>query len=220
LKKSGKPKSYLSSEQKISLGIIVLFHLVGIFLLNFTKGGIYQIALDIVPLNIIFTVLVVLKYQSNWNTGIMIFGALGILSGYFIEVLGVNTGWIFGNYQYGDVLGLKLLNTPLLIGLNWFLITYCLGNLIENFKINKLFRILLSASILVLFDYFMEPIAMKHGFWEWQNGNIPNQNYIGWFFTAIFISAIFQFTTWEKTNKVASFTFLIQLLFFLTQNIL
>src|SRR5689334_23098853 len=35
------------------------------------------------------------------------------------EVIGVATGAIFGAYSYGEVLGFKLLEVPLIIGLNW-----------------------------------------------------------------------------------------------------
>ena len=39
--------------------------------------------------------------------------------GYFIEVLGVRFKFIFGEYFYGETLGLKILNTPLIMGVNW-----------------------------------------------------------------------------------------------------
>ena len=37
---------------------------------------------------------------------------------FFLEVLGVSQGFVFGPYYYGDVLGPKLFNVPVIIGLN------------------------------------------------------------------------------------------------------
>ena len=215
-----KDKITLSIEQKIAVGIIGFLHVVGLFLLNFTNGNLYFFALDLVPINLIFTVLLLLKYQKNWNSGLLFFGILAVLTGFIIEVIGTKTGLIFGQYSYGEVLGAKLFDTPLLIGLNWFLLTYCAGCTIEKLKISKWTKALIISCSLVIFDYFMEPVAIKHGFWSWQNGNIPTQNYIGWFFTSLFLGLIFQFSNWDKSNKVAPLVLGIQFLFFLLQNIL
>ena len=39
--------------------------------------------------------------------------------GFFVELLGVKTGLIFGNYHYGATFGAKWQDVPYLIGLNW-----------------------------------------------------------------------------------------------------
>ena len=215
-----RSKSIYSTEEKLSIGIILVFHLVGIILLNFTKGSMYYFALDLVPLNIIFTVLLMMKSQKNWNKGLLIFTLSSVIVGFLVEVVGVNSGIIFGKYKYGEVLGFKLFNTPLLIGLNWFLLTYSAGCLVEKIRIGSFFKASISTFLLVLLDYLMEPVAMKHNFWSWHNGNIPEQNYIGWFFTSFLLSLLFQFTNWSKQNAVASAVFIIQFAFFLFQNIL
>ncbi len=208
-----------SVEEKISIGIILLFHLVGLILLNFTKGVLYFFALDLVPLNLIFTVLLMLKSQTEWNKDLIIYTLGAFLIGFFIEVAGVNSGLIFGKYTYGEVLGIKVFNTPILIGLNWFLITYSAGCLVERLKTGRFLKALFTTVLLVVFDYFLEPVAIKHDFWSWHNGNIPDQNYIGWFGSSLLICLLFQFTDWPKGNKVASMVFIIQFVFFLVQNI-
>jgi putative membrane protein len=42
-------------------------------------------------------------------------------------MLGVHTGILFGNYKYGNALGLKLNDVPILIGINWFIVVYACG---------------------------------------------------------------------------------------------
>ena len=61
---------------------------------------------------------------------------LGFLTGMITEILGVQWGWIFGNYQYGDALGYKVLGVPLLIGVNWALLTIITGAIAQQFYQN------------------------------------------------------------------------------------
>ena len=35
------------------------------------------------------------------------------------EAIGVNTGLLFGTYEYGANLGFKIFGVPLIIGVNW-----------------------------------------------------------------------------------------------------
>ncbi|MEZ4690766.1 MAG: carotenoid biosynthesis protein [Ignavibacteria bacterium] len=39
-----------------------------------------------------------------------------------LEITGVKTGIIFGDYTYGDVLGFKLFGVPMIIGFNWLFV--------------------------------------------------------------------------------------------------
>lgn len=195
-------------------------HLAGLILLSFAKGGFYTLTLDLVPFNLIITTLVMLKFQTEWNKGFLIFGVLAILLGYGFEVLGVHTGFPFGHYAYGEVLGIKFLETPLLIGLNWFLVTYSVGSLLSFAPLSKIWKILIGCLGLVFLDYFLEPVAMKHTFWGWENQYVPLQNYLGWFGVSVLILTLFFFGNWKKQNKVAATVFPMQVLFFVLQNII
>jgi putative membrane protein len=115
------------------------------------------------------------------------------LVGYLIEVAGVNTGLIFGSYHYGSALGLKFFNTPLMIGINWFLLCYTVNQIIEKIFSRSLFTIVLSATIITAFDYIIEPDATRLGMWSWLNNDVPIQNYVAWWFTAFFLSAIYYY---------------------------
>ncbi len=72
------------------------------------------------------------------------------------------------------------------------------------------------ASLAVLFDWLMEPVAVKLGFWTWHgDGTIPLYNYICWFIISILLLTIFHFSKFDKKNKFAINLLLIQSLFFL-----
>lgn len=214
-----KTQTGFSTEEKIAVSVIGLFHLVGAGLLLFSKGGLYQVALDLVPINLIFTFLVAVKYQTEFSLRFILTLVWIYCIGLAAEIVGVNYGWLFGEYTYGEVLGIAIFNTPLIIGLNWVLVTYCTGSFIELFRIPKILKCFASVVFLVSFDYFLEPVAIKNGFWTWTNGGVPLQNYIGWAIVSSILMTLFFYTDFPKKNKVASTIIFIQFAFFLVQNL-
>ena len=51
------------------------------------------------------------------------------LIGMICEILGVNYGYIFGDYVYLNNLGTKVFGVPILIGINWVILTFITGSL-------------------------------------------------------------------------------------------
>ncbi len=83
-----------------------------------------ELFMMITPLNLLFATLFL--FWGRWPAGrVIVTGFFIAIASFFVEALGVNTGRIFGAYSYGRTLGPALLNTPLIIGLNWFLLIYC-----------------------------------------------------------------------------------------------
>ncbi len=138
--------------------------------------------------------------------------------GYLCEVIGVNKGWIFGNYTYSENLGLSFLNVPIIIGINWAILTMGAWQIIKYIKVNKYLQIILGASLMVLFDFIMEPVAVELNFWSWENGIIPLYNYISWFGISI-ITMYFCFTFLNTNKGIVKQVFVAQLIFFLILNI-
>lgn len=194
-------------------------HLVGAGLLIFSRGGLYMLTLDLVPLQLIFTTLIILKFQKGWNLSLLIYIGFSFVIGFLVELVGVNTGWPFGDYSYGPVLGTQILGTPLLIGLNWFLVSYISGCIVQKLPVSFWLKVVAGTFLMVALDFFMEPIAMKHNFWNWKNGFIPNQNYLAWAVVSFFILSIYQLGTWNKENSIAPWVYVVMLMFFVIQNI-
>ena len=71
------------------------------------------------------------------------------------------------------------------------------------------------ATLAVFFDWLMEPVAVKLGYWQWINGEIPFFNYVSWFIISIILLSVFQHSKFSKHNKFAVNLLLIQLMFFL-----
>jgi putative membrane protein len=91
--------------------------------------------------------------------------AFGI--GFFVEVLGVSTGFPFGEYQYGENLGPKFLGVPFLIGLNWVVLTFLTLYVGKRLSKNKWLACLTGATLMVSLDVFIEPVAPIFDFVAW-----------------------------------------------------
>ncbi|MBL7889309.1 MAG: carotenoid biosynthesis protein, partial [Bacteroidia bacterium] len=140
-------------------------------------------------------------------------------AGFFLEVAGIHTGVIFGNYQYGKTLGTQFLNVPLVMGFNWLMLIYSAGVIFESLKANKYIKSLFGAGLLVSLDLLLEPVAMKYDFWAWSNGTIPLQNYVAWFIAAFFMLLLFYNLNFSKNNRLALLLYIVQFVFFSILNI-
>lgn len=166
------------------------------------------------PFNLLFSAFVLTYFHVDKNKAFVFFTIATLLVGYWIEVIGVNTGLVFGKYEYISTLGFKVFNVPLLIGVNWLLISYCSGNLIHKLVLPKPIQVILAALLMTAFDYIVEPIAIRLDMWSWFGQEPPLSNYFGWFFTAIVIQIIYFYAPFKKENPVAVWLFALQTLFF------
>ena len=205
-------KSYLSRI------FIILFHIVGFVGFYFTETRVFFISL--VPFHLLFMAGILFANYVTINKKTIYATLIIVFAGYLIEVIGVRTGQIFGQYFYGETLGKKILSVPLVIGVNWFIVVFSLGGILRSiFKRNKVIRTLIGAALLVGLDYLIEPVAIEYDYWYWQNNTIPQQNYIGWFLVSVVMMAFYNYYDFKKTNPVAKTLFLSQLMFFVALNV-
>ncbi len=195
-------------KKHLPITIIAIFHLVGF--IGFLFSPAYFRSLT--PVNLLLSAVLVIV-MSNQSKGLFYLTLLlTALAGYFIEVLGVKTGWIFGHYYYGSALGYKLLSTPLLIGVNWALLIYATNQLVQ-FE-NRYVNVILAALLMVGLDFFIEQSASRFDFWYWRGARIPLQNYIAWFLISIGINYFAGRELSKKPNPTAKAFYIIQVLFF------
>lgn len=137
------------------------------------------------------------------------------IAGYLIEVAGVNTGWLFGSYTYGNGLGIKLFETPVIIGINWLILIYCTYAITNNMAIPVPFRIILSSLLMVTYDAVMEQVAPQLDMWSFEGNAVPLRNYLVWFATAFFLHSFLKISGIKYLNSISIFVFILQLLFFI-----
>jgi uncharacterized membrane protein len=198
--------------------ILTILYIVGI------GGFLLKIHPDfplLTPINLVISLGFALAFHPNWSPQFIVWCLITMVVGFYIEVVGVSTGQIFGNYQYGATLGFKVANTPLSIGVNWLLTAYsaaALVSLATKESFNWFLKSIIAAAVMVSLDSFIEPVAYKIDMWSWQNGVIPFQNYIGWFLTALPLQMLFFLIIKSAKNKVAVAVLLLQFAFFLLLN--
>jgi len=222
--------SYPFSKSDIATAIAVLFHSIGLAGLLFFDKTFF---LNATPVNLLLSFMLLIWTQTEKNISFFIFLLICFAVGISVEVIGVNSGILFGDYSYGHVLGLKIKDVPVLIGINWFIIIYCCGISINTLLMKAINRvaadtgntpmalkalsvIIDGATLAVFFDWLMEPVAVKLGYWVWNgDGSIPMFNYICWFVVSLLLLAVFHWAKFNKQNKFAVNLLLIQLMFFL-----
>lgn len=198
-----------------------------------------ELFITITPLNLIFAALF-LFYRQWPARRVLITGLAVFVASFLVEAVGVNTGRIFGSYSYGRALGPMIWNTPVIIGLNWFVLIYC-TNVISrklwelmperitvrqnvglksgfiagrHVALKSAFIIITGSLMMVLYDLLLEPAAIRLDMWSWEGGIIPLRNYAAWFlFSALFHSVV-RLAGEEKINSRALPLFAVQIGFF------
>lgn len=161
--------------------VIYIYFLAGVLwhFLDFSRA----IVLSLTPYTLFLTSILVIYFGNkkiemkliSWLFGTFIITML-------IEILGVKSGSIFGNYSYGSILGLKYYGVPLVIGVNWTIVIYGLYTISDKIISQSIIlKSFLVGVMAVLFDLMLEPVAVRLTYWNWQTVSIPVQNYLSWF---------------------------------------
>ncbi len=207
---------WMKSPFHWAIFLAVLVHFSGAIGIAFFNPSFF---VPFTPVNLFLMLLLLILNEQPINLRFVQASLMAVVVGMTTEMIGVNTGLLFGNYSYGEVFGRKLFGVPVLIGINWFCIVYTAhvvarkfnGNLIKG----KLSIALFTAAIATSFDWVMEPVAMQLGFWNWNDGQIPIFNYASWFLISFAVSVAFGYMKIEANNKFAPYFLMIQGLFFL-----
>jgi uncharacterized membrane protein len=133
--------------------------------------------------------------------GILVFTAICIVVGNVVENIGVATGFPFGHYYFGDLMGPKLFHVPVLLGLAYIgmaYVSWTLAQLIVG-RSSRLIAVPLVASfVMVAWDLAQDAVwaTILHG-WYWLDGGawfgVPISNYLGWFGNIFVIYVLFAF---------------------------
>ena len=166
------------------------------------------------PVTLLLTAFVFLIHQPLKNKSYLFAFCIVALIGFTAEVIGVKTGWIFGDYEYGHVIGYKLMNVPILISLNWALLIATGVLLCTYLSKKRIASSLLAATLITGIDFLMEQVCSTMDFWYFKEGIAGIQNYLAWFVIS-FLCSFFFFKTLSKGNKrVAIVIISLQIFFF------
>ncbi|WP_435118025.1 bisanhydrobacterioruberin hydratase [Halolamina sp. C58] len=135
--------------------------------------------------------------------------ALGVAAlaaySYAIEIVGVTTGWPYGQFEYGVSLGPMLGGVPValpvfflpLVANAYLLCLLLLGTLADR----ALPRLLSVIALVLAMDVVLDPGAVALGFWTYGGGafyGVPLSNYAGWVLSATVAVVVFD-ATFDRT---------------------
>lgn len=131
----------------------------------------------------------------------IIFFLVSVLLSLLLEFTGTSYGWPFGNYEYTEMFGFKILGkVPPAIPLSWFFMgftSFALASaMIRKWRgaAGLWSSILLGTLLLTIWDFVLDP-AMSHEaltlqYWIWEDTGpymgAPLVNFVGWLGTGIF----------------------------------
>ena len=203
-----KNKNHRDSLLQAFLMIIYIVGAVG-FVLPELKA-------EFLPLSgvILYLSAFVMLVASRNKTDFLVFMAIAFIVGFGAEAIGVNTGYLFGDYSYGTNLGPKFLGVSLVIGINWGVLALGSASLVQRFVTSLGLKIILSSLLMLGVDLLMEPVAIKSGFWSWGGYDVPLYNYVCWFLVALFLQWMLFKLRKAETNKVYETLVILMVLFF------
>ena len=161
-----------------------------------------------VGLTVLFAAFAVLHAASllGWRRAMAFLMICAVVTWAFEEV-GTLTGSVYGAYHYGDQLGAKLGQVPIIIPFAWFMMIYASWTVAQLLlqgpgdptrwgSIAK--RIVIAALAMTAWDAVMDPGMSRSGVWTWEHGGayfgVPSQNYVGWLATTLTVYAITELT--------------------------
>ncbi|MFC6730725.1 bisanhydrobacterioruberin hydratase [Natronoarchaeum mannanilyticum] len=125
---------------------------------------------------------------------------LGVLAAftYGVELLGVYTGVLYGEFEYLIDLGPMLFGAvPLALPVFYFPIllnSYLLVTLLSKDRLGAAARLLAVLAVVVGMDLVLDPGAVALGFWGWETPGtyygVPARNYVGWVLSGVVAVAV------------------------------
>jgi len=136
--------------------------------------------------------------MEGWSRTGLFFAVSAVVS-YLMEAVGVQTGLIYGQYHYGDMLGPKLGPVPVIIPLAWFMMIYpswmvarAMLNGVNTSTLPGITALaVVAAFVMTGWDMVMDPGMAASGNWIWEKGGayfgVPRHNYLGWLLTTFLV---------------------------------
>ncbi len=204
---------YLLEQKLKTILLFIVFYAIIVAGIGIPQTKSVFIAL--IPIVLIMSFVAILLFHKSLNSANTRFVFLTIfLLSYLVEMVGVNSDMIFGNYTYGSGMGFKAFSAPLLIGINWVMLVYCSSSILEKFRLPVVVQIILASVLMVIYDVVLENVAPFLDMWYWSGNIVPMQNYIVWFFLAFFFHGLVKWKKVKTENPLAPSIIICQFLFF------
>ncbi len=200
------------------LKILIIFYAVGIIGLSLPLTKSYTEILT--PYTLLMNLALLLIFHRPWTSRHVVLYLFIALAGFSVEVAGVYTGMVFGEYHYGHVLGVKLFDTPLIIGINWLMLIYFVYHLTGLSGVGRWIQVITGALLMVTYDIILESVAIRMNMWNWSGDSIPFQNYVAWFIISLVFLSLLHIFKVRAENRISPGLFAVQAGFIIILNII
>ncbi len=200
----------LFTKQSLSIGLIWIFHISGLIGIIYSNASWFIRA---TPFNLLLSgalLIVNVEWDRRCFGGVITCFFVGMLS----EIIGVKYGFLFGEYSYGNALGIKFMGVPLIIGINWCILVFITGYISRFFFNSLIARTFLGIFLMLSLDIVMEPIAPILDFWKFKEGLASFNNYIGWAFVSFPLQILFHRLNQNIEGTFPFHLYILQFLFF------
>ena len=202
--------SSLITKLNISIFLIWLFHVSGIIGIIYTNTSWF---IGQTPINLILSFsLLLINTKLSKSTLLLFIGCFTV--GMIAEIVGVRYGFLFGDYTYGSVLGIKLMEVPLLMGFIWCTLVFITGSIAQFFTDSFWIKCFVGVGLMLTLDLVMEPIAPVLDFWTFADGVASFHNYVGWALVAFPLQIAFHKFKIEIEGAYSLNLYILQFLFF------
>ena len=118
------------------------------------------------------------------------------LFSYGVEYVGLVTGFPYGVFGYGSLMGAKIAGVlPVLLPFAYLPLVFGACALAVHFARRAWVRVLVATGFLVLFDLVLDPGAVALGLWSFAAGGwyygVPLSNFAGWLLSGVFACSLF-----------------------------
>lgn len=151
---------------------------------------------------------IILVHISGTAKAVYVSGLILLIS-FAVEYIAVHTSFPFGNYHYTDTLYPLISGIPAAITFAWYSVAVSayLSVSILYPGYGLFFVSFISSVIILSTDIMLEPFAsFANGFWIWDSGAVPVQNFISWWILGLcFCLLISLFIPASGTKKLNQF---------------
>lgn len=152
----------ISQRARLALGAALALTI----LLQISYPLINGAALDFLTIATVYVGAIAMLLHAYLSFGAKYFARyllLTVLFGYFIEFLGVHTGWPFGIYSYDDSLGPDIFDVPIVVPFAWVMMVH--PALVAARRVTKKWTFIYGGAILATWDLFLDPQMVDAGRW-------------------------------------------------------
>ena len=189
-------------------------HVIGaIGLNNQTYQSLFE---NLAGVNLLLSFFLVIPFHQPLNRNLFLFCIIAFVIGMAAEIVGVTTGYPFGNYYYTETFGPQVFKVPIIIGFNWVMLSYVTAVVIKDYIKGEFAAMLAASALMVIIDLLLERFAIRHNFWVWQASTPPLQNYFSWFFVSLLIQFVYRklIPASQNVNALPYLTLLMAFLLF------